>query len=203
MSSGKAKVFKKQDADKAFAQPESNKPDEYQAIAQPELSNNFTAELKSMFNDFYVQIQQDQEANRLQFTELRTAIDALNKQSPKNSPNLMDETQTPIPNRFEPNRRSTIFFCGSTPPYNKLASNAHPQIQILQNDIVYKNELTVSSPIFIGFSIFIQANATVGLYVSKPRNQDVPHGFLQSQTTRRSQLEFVLFQTNAIYRNGI
>ena len=150
MSSGKAKVFKKQDADKAIAQPESNKPDEDQAIAQSELSNNLTAELKSMFNDFYVQIQQDQEANRLQFTELRTAIDALNKQSPQNSPNVMDETQTPIPNRFEPNRRSTIFFGGSThggstPPYNKLASNAHPQIQILQNDIVYKNELTVSS----------------------------------------------------------
>ena len=69
MSSGKAKVFKKQDADKAIAQPESNKPDEDQAIAQPESSNNFTAELKSMFNDFYVQIQQDQAANRLQFTE--------------------------------------------------------------------------------------------------------------------------------------
>ena len=150
MSSGKAEVFKKQDADKAIAQLESNKADEDQAIAQSELSNNITIELKSMFNDFYVQIQQDQEANRLQFTGLRTAIDALNKQFPKNSPNLMDETQTPIPNRFEPNGRSTIFFSGSihggsTPPYNKLASNAHPQIQILQDDIVYKNELTVSS----------------------------------------------------------
>ena len=47
------------------------------------------------------------------------------------------------------NRRSTIFFGGSTPPYNSLASSAppqiQPQIQILQNDIVYKNELTVSS----------------------------------------------------------
>lgn len=142
MSSDKAKAVKKQDADKAIASSES--------------SNNITAELKSMFNDFYVQIQNDQEANRLQFNELRTAIDALSKPSPQNSPNVMDETQmpipdvmdetqTPIPNRFEPNRRSTIFFGGSTPPYNKLASNAQPQIQILQNDIVYKNELTVSS----------------------------------------------------------
>ena len=52
MSSGKAKVFKKQDADKAIAQPESNKPDEDQTIAQSELNNNLTAELKSMFNDF-------------------------------------------------------------------------------------------------------------------------------------------------------
>ena len=52
MSSGKAIVPKKQDADKSNAQPESNKPDEDQAIAQPESSNNFTAELKSMFNDF-------------------------------------------------------------------------------------------------------------------------------------------------------
>ena len=52
MSSGKAKVFKKQDADKAIAQPESNKPDEDQAIAQSELSNNLTAELKRMFNVF-------------------------------------------------------------------------------------------------------------------------------------------------------
>ena len=83
MSSGKAKVFKKQDADKAIAQPESNKPDEDQTIVQSELSNNLTAELKSVFNDFYVPFQQDQEANRLQFTELRTAIDALNKQQPK------------------------------------------------------------------------------------------------------------------------
>lgn len=150
MSSGKTKVFKKHDADQPIAQPVSNKPDENQAIAQPESSNNFTADLKSMFNDFYVQIQQDQEANRLQFTELRSAIDAMKKPSSQNSPNVMDETQTPIPNRFESNRRSTIFFGGSirggsTPPYNKLASNAHPQIQILQNDIIYKNELTVSS----------------------------------------------------------
>lgn len=122
MSSGKAKVFKKHDADQPIAQPVSNKLDENQAIAQPESSNNFTADLKSMFNDFYVQIQQDQEANRLQFTELRSAIDAMNKPSSQNSPNVMDETQTPIPNRFESNRRSTIFFGGSTrggstPPY--------------------------------------------------------------------------------------
>ena len=52
MSSGKAKVFKKQDTGKAIAQPESNKPDEDQTIAQSELNNNLTAELKSMFNDF-------------------------------------------------------------------------------------------------------------------------------------------------------
>ena len=127
MSSDKAKAFKKQDADKAIAESES--------------SNKFTAELKGMFSDFYVQIKQDQEANRLQFTELRTAIDALNKQSPQSSPNVMDQTQTPIPDRSEPNRRSTIFFGGSTPPYNSLASNAppqiQPQIQILQKPTQY------------------------------------------------------------------
>jgi hypothetical protein len=145
MSSDKAKAVKKQDADKAIAPSESKKQDSDQAIAPSGSDNNFTAELKSMFNDFYVQIKTDQEANRLQFTELRMAIDALNKQSPQNSPNVMDETQTPIPDRFESNRRSTIFFGGSTSTYNKLASNAQPQIQILQNDIVYKNELTVSS----------------------------------------------------------
>ena len=44
--------MEKQDADKAIAQPESNKPDEDQTIAQSELNNNLTAELKSMFNDF-------------------------------------------------------------------------------------------------------------------------------------------------------
>jgi hypothetical protein len=98
MSSDKAKAFKKQDADTAIAESES--------------SNNFAAELKSMYNDFYVQIKHDQEANRLQFTELRTAIDALNKQSPQNNPNVMDQTQTPIPDRSEPNRRSTISFGG-------------------------------------------------------------------------------------------
>jgi hypothetical protein len=149
MSSDKAKAFKKQDADKAIAQSESKKKDTDTAIAESESSNNFTAELKSMLNGFYVQIRQDQEANRLQFTELRTAIDALNKQSPQNSPNVMDQTQTPFPDRSEPNRRSTIFFGGSTPAYNSLSPNAppqtQPQIQILQNDIVYKNELTVSS----------------------------------------------------------
>jgi hypothetical protein len=149
MSSDKAKAFKKQDADKAIAQSESRKQDTDTAVADSDSSNNFKAELKSIFNEFYVQIKHDQEANRLQFNEMRTAIGALNKQSPQNSPNVMDQTQTPIPDRSEPNRRSTIFFGGSTPSYNNLASNAQPQtqpqIQILQNDIVYKNELTVSS----------------------------------------------------------
>jgi hypothetical protein len=149
MSSDKAKAFKKQDADKAIAQSESKKQDTDTAVADSDSSNNFKAELKSIFNEFYVQIKHDQEANRLQFNEMRTAIGALNKQSPQNSPNVMDQTQTPIPDRSEPNRRSTIFFGGSTPSYNNLASNAQPQtqpqIQILQNDIVYKNELTVSS----------------------------------------------------------
>jgi hypothetical protein len=153
MSSDKAKAFKKQDGDKSIAQSESKKQDTDTAIAESESSNIFTAELKSNFNDFYVQIKHGQEANRLQFTELRTVTVAINKQSPQNSLNVMDQTQTPIPDRSESNRRSTIFFGGSTPPYNKLASNpqpqvqpqTQPQIQILQNDTVYKNELTVSS----------------------------------------------------------
>jgi hypothetical protein len=129
MFSDKAKAFKKQDADKAIAQSESIKQDTDTAVAESESSNNFKAELKSMFNELYVQIKHDQEANKLQFAEMRTAIGALNKQSPQNSPNVMDQTQTPIPDRSEPNRRSTIFFGGSTPSYNTLASNAKPQTQ--------------------------------------------------------------------------
>ena len=146
-----------------------------------------------MFDDFYVQIQHDQEANRLQFTKLRTAIDALNKLSPQNSPNVKDETQMPIPNRFEPNRRSTIFFCGSTPPYNKLASNAQPQVQILQE----RTDCVISG----GSPIFSQANTIVGLHVSQSRNQDFTHGFIKSQIISRSLLDFVLFQANATYCN--
>jgi hypothetical protein len=69
MSSDKAKTVKKQDADKEIAQSESKMKDADTAIAQSESGNNCTAELKSIFNDFYVQVQHDHAVGAVLYQE--------------------------------------------------------------------------------------------------------------------------------------
>ena len=118
MSSDKAKASK-------------SNVDAEMTTGQPVPSSDFTAELKNMFNDFYERSQVDKEENRLQFSELRTAIAVLSNPSPIDSPNILDNTKMSIPDRSKTNRRSTIFFGGSTPLYNKPPSDILPQIQIL------------------------------------------------------------------------
>ena len=132
------------------AKASKGKVDTPTATIQPVLTPDFSAQLNSMFNDFYEKTKADKEENRLQFAELRTAISALSnpvmsQPSPIDSPNLSDHLKTSIPDRSKTNRRSTIFFGGSTPMYNKPTSDIMPQIQILQNDVVYQNELKVAS----------------------------------------------------------
>ena len=132
------------------AKASKGKVDTTKATVQPVLTQDFSAQLNSMFNDFYERTKVDKEENRLQFAELRTAISALSNPvmsnpSPIDSPNLSDHSKASIPDRSKTTRRSTIFFGGSTPMYNKPISDIMPQIQILQNDVVYQNELKVSS----------------------------------------------------------
>ena len=118
------------------AKASKGKVDTPTATIQPVLTPDFSAQLNSMFNDFYEKTKADKEENRLQFAELRTAISALSnpvmsQPSPIDSPNLSDHLKTSIPDRSKTNRRSTIFFGGSTPMYNKPTSDIMPQIQIL------------------------------------------------------------------------
>lgn len=102
-------------SDELLAQCVSKKQDADTAIFESESSNYMTAELKSIFNDFSAQLKHEQEANRLLISELCTTIDALKKQSPQNSLDVMDQTQTPIPDSSEPNR---------TPTYNRISSSS-------------------------------------------------------------------------------
>ena len=93
------------------------KVDTAKATVQPLLTRDFSAQLNSMFNDFYERTRVDKEENRLQFAELRKAIPALSKPNISNpsqivGPNLSDHTKT-ILDRSETNRRSTICFGGS------------------------------------------------------------------------------------------
>jgi hypothetical protein len=121
------------------------KPDADKAVSQSDLGQNIALDIKSMFSEFYAKNLADQEANKLQFSEMRSAIAALSNPPTTASPNVLDDLQTPIPDRSKANRRSTIFFGGTTPPYNRQPSDPPSQIQILQNDIVYSKELNVSS----------------------------------------------------------
>ena len=81
------------------AKASKGKVDAPTATVQPVLTPNFSAQLNSMFNDFYEKTKADKEENRLQFAELRTAISALSnpvmsQPSPIDSPNLSAISQT-------------------------------------------------------------------------------------------------------------
>ena len=90
-----------------------------------------------MFKQFMKSSQEDRIRNSNEFTELRSAIALISRGSPQIS------LDSPIPDRANANRRSSIFF-GSPLPKER-ESTTKTQIQVLQADIIYDKELKVSS----------------------------------------------------------
>ena len=92
------------------------------------------SELEKMFTQFMETSIHDRNSLKKGMEDMRASINSKTRDSPRES------VETPIANRYEDNRRSSMFF-GSphhSPPYQ-------PQIQILQSDIVYNREVQHSS----------------------------------------------------------
>ena len=90
-----------------------------------------------IFKQFMKSSQEDRIRNSNEFTELRSAIASISRGSPQIS------LDSPIPDRANANRRSSMFF-GSPLPKER-ESTTKTQIQALQADIIYDKELEVSS----------------------------------------------------------
>ena len=124
------------------SEPGKNSPKNEILIEQKEDKD---AEFKAMITNFCQQSVKDQEANRAEISELRSAIESLTKQPPEERSSSLDEIESPYVDRSKGNRRSTIFFGQSSPTSEKQSPSQQHRIQVLQTDIVYDKELKVSS----------------------------------------------------------
>ena len=109
-------------------------------------------ELRQMFGAFLESNQEERARNRQEFSELRSIITSLNKESTGelHNPDTAQAPMTPFPNRSRDNRRSSAIFFGSPNAYvdSDSDSNSHTKtnhIQVLQADIIYDKELKVVS----------------------------------------------------------
>ena len=107
----------------------------------PIVNNNMDQKLdllQLMFAKFIETSQQDKTDLIKNMDEFKMSVNSRIGAIANDSPR--DFADTPIANRYEDNRRSSMFF-GS--PYH--SPPVQPQIQVLQADIVYEKELKVSS----------------------------------------------------------
>jgi hypothetical protein len=135
MSEGKGSSNSKKDESKKKHEVPKDDP-----VADPDL------ELKEMFALFLISSKDNQSPNRTDIQELRDAILEL-KKSDYVSPTRDELPDTPLISRPRGGRRSSMFFGLSQPPSSPLGptTDNKPNIQVLQADIVYDEELKVIS----------------------------------------------------------
>jgi hypothetical protein len=109
------------------------------AEEQPVVATTAQADtdLRTMFAQFLQSANDDRMRTSKELSDLRTSIASLAKGSPQMS------VDSPIPDRSNTNRRSSMFFGSPEPKFTDIGQKS--TIQVLHADIVYDKELKVSS----------------------------------------------------------
>ena len=102
---------------------------EYSTNSKDEKTTDSQLDMMLMFKQFMKSSQEDRIRNSNEFTELRSAIALISRGSPQIS------LDSPIPDRANANRRSSMFFGSPFPKEGE--STTKTQIQVLQADIIY------------------------------------------------------------------